>query len=63
MSRRDDTLANRGEVESLERSSVSEGQASFLRTNSFTTAGSALPREAFITCPTRNPITLVFPAL
>jgi hypothetical protein len=28
-----------------------------------TSLGSALPRDAFITWPTRKPATLVFPAL
>ncbi len=35
--------------------------ANFLFRISLTAAGLAWPRDAFITCPTRNPITAVLP--
>src|SRR5580700_6711674 len=39
-----------------------QGQPSFFASNSFTSCGFACPFDAFITCPTKNPIMVVFPA-
>src|SRR5580658_10526652 len=36
--------------------------SSLLLSNSFTSCGLACPLEAFITCPTKNPIIVLFPA-
>ena len=64
--RRDDALANAREIERVERPVVGEhvrpGYSSLRCSSSRTRVGSALPPEAFMICPTRNPATLVLPA-
>jgi len=50
-------LAEREHVRVTRRQDPQLHPASFLFSSSFTLAGFALPPDAFITCPTKNPNT------